>query len=62
MNPNENPQELRPFPVWWSIAIVAGVGFLIWLAVREKRAAASLVEAVLPVPPVPLVSPWTPLP
>ena len=62
MQRDEQIQQLPPFPLWWSIAIAAGIGFLIWLAARDKRAAASLVEAVLPAPPAPLVSPWNPLP
>lgn len=62
MKRGEQTQQPPPFPFWWSIAIAAGIGFLIWLAVREKRADASLVAAVLPTPPAPLVSPWNPLP
>lgn len=62
MQRDEQTQEPPPFPFWLSIAIAAGIGLLIWLAVREKGATAPLVAAVLPTPPVPLVSPWNPLP
>ena len=62
MNRDEHTQKLPTFPLWWSIAIVAGIGFLIWRSVRDKRAAASAIAPVLPAPPAPLVSPWKPLP
>ena len=55
-------QRNDALPVWSplvTIAIMAGLGLVLWVLARKRGAPKDLVSAI--VPSVPLVSPWSPL-
>ena len=53
-------QRDDPWNPLFTLAIVAGVGLLLWAAVRKRGAPMVPLSAIAPPPP--LVSLWSPLP